>query len=179
MLREESGKAVLLMPDVQRSAEAIVEAALSYCVDRGVCNCTETLVQMMQQGNATAHDYFRRALAEQVADYLARVDENVRAAYCYRCGALADEMEADEPGVTSEAPVLLHVHRRTAALSSMIAALDQAMVSYYRTNLVPAAKKMRYLLDVQVIDDDDVRDGRGLAGLLTSIYSKPVKIWER
>ncbi|MCL4552629.1 MAG: hypothetical protein M1305_03640 [Candidatus Marsarchaeota archaeon] len=176
MQKEELAESSPYFPDIQQNAQTLIDDALGCCVSRGVCDCAETLSTLLRRGDGNAHSYFRRALAEKVAKYLSEMDGTIRAAYCYQCGAPAEELEADEMGISSEASLLLHVERRTAALSSMISALDQACVSYYRSLLSPIAANLRFLLDVQVVDDEDVHSGRGLATLLNSSYTKPVRI---
>jgi hypothetical protein len=38
---------------------------------------------------------------------------------------------------------------------------------------------LEHVLDVQVIDDEDVRDRRGYGALLKSIYQPPIQVWRR
>jgi hypothetical protein len=40
-------------------------------------------------------------------------------------------------------------------------------------------RQLKYLLDVQVIDAEDVEKRRGYAALLTSLYNRPIRVWER
>ena len=73
--------------------------------------------------------------------------------------------------------LLVWAQCKTAALRALIAALDRALARAYTDMLgegCPAG-----LLDVQVVDDADVGRRSGYGALLSSMYHRPVQVWQR
>jgi len=62
-------------------------------------------------------------------------------------------------------------------LNALVAALDRALIQDYAEMIGP--RGLAHVLDVQVVDQSDVENRRGVAALLSSLYNRPVKLWER
>ena len=69
------------------------------------------------------------------------------------------------------------VGRRTAALTSLLDALDRALVAECASRL--DMDKLTHLLDAQIVDDVQVKDRTGYGALLASAQYKPIQIWQR
>ena len=67
--------------------------------------------------------------------------------------------------------------RKTGALNSLVEALDGALAQqlFHLLGRGPRA----HVLDVQIVDDTDVQNRTGYGALLSSLYHRPIKVWER
>jgi hypothetical protein len=78
-------------------------------------------------------------------------------------------------------PPLLHLiawtQRKTVALNSLAEALDRALVQNYAELI--EAPELAHLLDMQVVDDADVKNRVGYGTLFSSLHYRPIQIWER
>jgi hypothetical protein len=62
-------------------------------------------------------------------------------------------------------------------LDSLVEALDRALVQHY-ADLI-GQHQLAHLLDVQVIDDADVKNRVGYGAMLSSLYQRPIQVWKR
>jgi len=160
-------------------ATRMVEKALSFCESMTGVRGRGRLATALRLESPRVHDYFRHSLAQQVAGYLAQLDDSIVGVYTHSYGDAEEEGEDRSCGVATNINLILHVRRKTAALSSAIASLDRALLEQYRALVAPNGDKMSSLLDVQVVDDRDVEDGVGFGAVLRASYSKPVRLWAR
>lgn len=79
--------------------------------------------------------------------------------YTHSYGDAEEEGESKSCCVAAPINLILHVHRKTAALSSVTASLDESLLSSYKALVAPHGRKMTSLLDVQMVDDEDVERG--------------------
>ena len=155
----------------------MVEAALRHCGSKMGIADREQVAAALRVENREAHDYFRHALAGQVAEYLSELDDSVVGVYTYSYGDAEDEGEDRSCSVTASINLILHVRRKTAALSSVLASLDQGLLDLYKETVAPHAERMSSLLDVQMADDGEVEAGVGFGAVLKSIHNRPVRLW--
>jgi hypothetical protein len=78
---------------------------------------------------------------------------------------------------TSLIHLIAWAERKTSALDSLVEALDRALVQHY-ADLI-GQHQLAHLLDVQVIDDADVKNRVGYGAMLSSLYQKPIQVWKR
>jgi hypothetical protein len=164
------------LSDAANAAEAALVGAVSFAGRQMGLGRTEVAIALKQRERRTT-GYFQYGLAEQVAAYLAALDENVKAVYVFDDEATPEDMNLGD----SEASPVLHLivwaRRKTGALSSLIAALDRSLVTGYSG--LAAMPQLAHLLDAQVIDDEDVTGRRGYAALLSSVHHQPLQVWKR
>lgn len=163
-------------PTARRMAE-MVEAALLHCGSKMGITDREQVAAALRLENREAHDYFRHALAGQVAEYLSELDDSVVGVYAYSFGDAEEEGEDRSCSVTASINLILHVRRKTAALSSVLVSLDQALLDIYKETVAPYAQRMSSLLDVQMADDGEVEAGIGFGAVLKSIHNRPLRLW--
>ncbi len=164
---------------VARRAAEMVDAAIRYCEAKTSLRGRKQVATALRVENRQLHDYFRHSLARQVATYLAQLDDSVVGVYTHSYGDAEEEGEDRSCSLTANINLILHVRRKTAALSSAVASLDQALLEQYKVLVAPRAEKMASLLDAQVADDRDVEEGLGFGAVLRSIFTKPVQLWAR
>jgi hypothetical protein len=73
--------------------------------------------------------------------------------------------------------MIVWTKRKTGALNSLVEALDRAFAQSY-ANLM-GESRLAHILDVQVVDDVDVKNRTGYGALLSSVYHRPIQVWER
>lgn len=184
-------------PDASSASETILAQALAFCAQKMGFDDLEATAEHLRQGNRTACGYCFYSIAKQVAEAIGSLDENVRTVYTLDYDATPEDLcfAQDPPARNGVAwgASLIHLivwtRRKTAALTSLAAALDRTLAQAY-SELLGAHKATNghalrgprlpsSLLDVQVIDDSDVEADIGYAALLGSIHHRPIQIWER
>jgi hypothetical protein len=141
----------LQLPDAASMAEATLAKALEFCAHYN--------------------------LAKQAAEFLGALDENVKAVYICDYDATPEDLCFGEATQASLVHLVVWARRKTGALNSLVAALDRALVQSY-ADLI-GMRQLAHLLDVQVIDDADVENRVGYGAMLSSIYHRPIQVWER
>lgn len=167
----------LRLPDGASMAEAALATALEFCAQKMRLDSQQAVVDRLQQGDRTACSYCHYTLAKQVVEYLGALDENVKAGYICDYDATPEDLCFGEATQTSLIHLIIWADRKTGALDSLVAALDRALVRSYAALL--GMSQLRHLLDVQVIDDADVENRIGYGAFLSSLYHRPIQVWER
>ena len=124
-------------------------------------------------------DYFKHALAQEVAQVIATYDQRVQVVYLFEESTNPDAQTEDYlSSVDLTIHLLALVTSASAALESFVASLDRALTE--ALNELPSDQfgKRSSFLNVMPITEDDIKDGRGYAVLLSSFYARPLKIWQ-
>lgn len=161
-----------------RAAE-MVELAIQHCEAKTHYRGRDQIASALRDEIAEVHDYFRHSLACQLAEYLASLDDTVVSVHTHSYGDAEEEGESRSCYVTAPINLILHVRRKTAALSSVVASLDCSLLADYKALVAPHGQKMASLLDIQMVDDEDVEKGIGFGVVLKSTYNRPVRLWAR
>ncbi len=169
-----AGKVDVLL---SREAAEMVSNALHYCEGKTAYRGADQLAAALRAEIPQVHDYFRHALTTSLANYLIRLDDSVIEVYSYCYGDAEEEGEDRSCRVTGSLNLILHVRRRTAALSSVEVSLDQALLEQYKRLIAPNGDRMTSFLDLQMVDDRDVAEGLGFGAVLKSTFSRPVRVW--
>jgi len=164
------------LPDAASVAEDALAAGLEFCVQKMGLAGQQTAIGRLQQGDGTARGYCHYGIARHLAESLGALDENVKAVYVVDYDATADDMSLGEKQ-TSLIHLIAWAERKTSALDSLVEALDRALVQHY-ADLI-GQHQLAHLLDVQVIDDADVKNRVGYGAMLSSLYQKPIQVWKR
>jgi hypothetical protein len=161
----------------------VLTQALAYCARKMSLDGPQPVVERLRQGDSVACGYCLYSIAKQVAETIASLDENVKAVYALDYDATPEDLCF---GKAMRGAPMVHLivwtGRKTAALRSLVLALDRTLAQAYATMLGmrPSVEgTLASLLDVQVIDDADVASRTGYGALLRSIHHRPIQIWER
>ena len=165
------------LPDASSAMEGALARALDFGAKKMGLAAPERALELMRQGDTTAHEYCHYCLADQVAEALGALDQNVKSVSMYGYDATAEDLTLAEGAHAPMIHLIVWAARRTGALHSLISALDGALVRDYSEMVGP--RRMAHLLDVQVITDDDVEQRIGVAALLSSLYNPALPIWKR
>jgi hypothetical protein len=160
---------------------AAADEAIAYAMDfcRSRIGLGDDPSALLKRGNHDAHEYFRRGLAIRIARYLGEIDGTVKAVYVCNWCDRSDEIESEPAGLTSPLSLIAWVDRKTAALGSLLTDLDAALTREYRGLVAPAAKGLRSFLDVNVVEDGEVRERIGYGALVSSVRERPTRVWHR
>jgi len=169
--------ASLRVPDADSAAEAALDRALRYCGDRMGVASLDQLTESLRQGEAECRGYYHYALAREVADYLSALDADVQAVYLFDYDATPEDVCFCESDPDPLMHVIVQVRRRTAALESMLEALDGALARRYAEMM--GIDEQAHLLDAQIVDEEDTVRRAGYGALLSSLHHRPLQVWGR
>ena len=122
---------------------------------------------------------FKYGLVSGVANALAANDPRVRAVYTYDPGLNADSDVGEEMPLDVTLHLLVLVEAPSAALEAFIEALDRALTESLKGLPAPMFAQREFTLDASLITEQDVRLGLGPAGLLSAIFTPPIRVWQR
>ena len=159
---------------------SMMEEAIAFCAEKTGAKTREEVVAAISNGDCAACDYLKYSLAKKVGECLGSMDETVKAIYIYEPehGAGAENYVENSLGLKSGINLVAWVERKTAALSSVITSLNEALVEACK-HLGTSGNGLRYLLDVKLTDDDEVAGRRGYGALVHSMYVRPTEVWSR
>jgi hypothetical protein len=167
----------LRLPDAVSTAEVALAQAMEYCAQKMGLAGAEAAVERIKQGDPAACGYCHYHVAKQVAEALGALDQNVRTAYVFDYDATPQDLCFSEVVQATPIHLLVWTERKTGALSSLVEALDRAMAQQLLDLLGRGPRA--HVLDVQIVDNADVENRTGYGALLSSLYHRPIKVWER
>jgi hypothetical protein len=168
---------VTLHSDVNAVAQAALDRALTYTAAQLDFTDAEFAVGHIRQGDQTACWHFQYALAREAAEYLHAYDGSVSSVHLYDCDATPEDTIFDPQPQNELIHLIVRTDRKSRALTALIQGFDRALAECYGERL--ALPQISYMLDVQLVDEDEVRGHTGYGALLSSVNLKPTLIWER
>jgi hypothetical protein len=159
---------------------SMMEEAIAFCAEKTGAKTREEVVDAISNGDCAACDYLKYSLARKVGECLGSMDETIKAVYIYEpeYGAGADNHYENRLGLKSGINLIAWVERKTAALSLIVASLNDALIEACK-RLGTSGDGLRYLLDVKLTDDNEVANRLGYGALVHSIYVRPTEVWSR
>lgn len=161
--------------DAHAIAKVIVANALDWVSARPRCDKSK-LVKRLNRGDKAAQRELKLGLARYLAEYLGFLDEDVKAVY------VSDHAEP-YGGEATEKPTRWLIHLvvfaepKTAALTSLLSALNRALTAALRESVVSAGTNG--FLDVQLVNSADLENMARYAALLTAPSDRTTHIWQR
>lgn len=165
------------LPDPTSSAASLLAEAFTACAERTGLKSAETVVDQLRRGDRVVHHVCEQELARNVAEYLSCLDRDIKAVYQYEGagGGKSSDPHEIERGLTIRLVVV--TRRRTAALISVLAALDRALSQTLADHC--RWQDAAPVLNVHVLDDADIRKGAPFAALLSPPHFEPVPVWQQ
>jgi hypothetical protein len=166
----------------QALADQMMDRAIQACADLKFNGDCQVALQAMQLGRCDICRLVSDSLVLQMGDALGQVDRTVKAVF-----QLEPEFAALQPKAGGAAnptsPSGIHlaawVERKSAALTALAATLESALSESHRRIPCKNASPACSVLDIQMIDDRDVRENRGYGLLVNSRYVRSTQIWQR
>ena len=166
------------LPSVTSLAESILVEAIEFCAEKIRASNLTTVIDLLGQQDRVACEYCLYSVAKQVAASLGTMDENVKAVYILDYDATPEDRCFDtEAQNTHLIHLLVWTRRKTAAFDSLVKALDRALVQACSDTV--GIRGPASLLDVQVVDDADVKQRHGYGAFRAWTHQRPIQIWER
>jgi hypothetical protein len=124
-------------------------------------------------------EIFKYGLESKIAEVLAATDRNVLAVYAVEADLNPEAEISGELPLDVTAHLLVHVSVPSAALQAFIGALDRALLASLKELPSPLFRERAFILDVNLITEQDIQQRIGFAKLLTSPFAPPLKVWQR
>ncbi len=165
------------LSDASAIANAALEQALNFCAEKMALNGRQAALEHLQASDRMAYSYFNYKLAEQAAEWLGTWDEDIKAVYIFDYDATPEDVcfgEATQPEILH---LIVWTRRKTSALSSLLEALNRALAQ--SCSDLTGKSELMVTLDPHPVDDDDVQNSIDCAAMLSSLHTRPLRIWER
>ncbi len=162
--------------DVSLAAQTMLDQALQFCMAKAHLADREAAVRALRAGEAVTSGYFYYSLARSTGEYLGTWDHDVKAVYAFDYEATPEDVcfgETRHPLVH----LIVWVERKTAALVALATTLDRALVEQVGSLL--EQRERQYVLDVQIVDNDEVANRTGYGAVLASIRPHAMQVWGR
>ncbi len=130
-------------------------------------------VDLLKENHADALGYFRYFLAKQVGIYLGEVSEHVLEVYAY------SEMFDEETTLTMPLTLIVRMEKYTAALESIVEALQKALLDEYRKMFSSITDNLSIFLIIYFVEEDDFLMRKGLAAAVKSLHAPALRVWRR
>jgi hypothetical protein len=167
----------LRVPDADSTAEIALTEALEFCAQKMGLAGHQAVVDRLNQGDYNACKYCSYSVGKHVAGSLGALDQNVKAVYIVDYDATPEDLCFCEAVEIPLIHLIVWAERKTSALASLVEALDHALVERYADMI--GIRQLAHLLDVQIVDDADVKNRVGYGAMLSSLHHRPIQIWER
>jgi hypothetical protein len=167
----------LLLPDAASTAETIVREAVKFCTDKLRMGNYQMVVEKLRRCDESAANYCHYSIAKQVGEALGALDPTVQAVYMVDYDATPEDICFGSTKGIEPIHVIIQVERKTKALSALVEALDRALVRSYAALL--SLGDLEHILDAQLVDSEDIKKRVGYGAMLSSLYRKPLRVWER
>ena len=131
------------------------------------------IMELLKKNDANAHSYFRYWLAKQVGIYLGETSEHVLEVFIY------PEMLVEEISATLPLTLIVYVEVYTAALESIVDALQNALLAEYQTMFSPSADGLSFILNIYFVDKDDFLRRKALSAAIGSLHTPAIRVWNR
>ena len=130
-------------------------------------------------GRRDFFESFKYGLTLKVAEVLAANDRNVLEVFTYDVDLNPDAEISGETPLDATVRLLVRVSTPSAALQAFVGALDRALVARLRELPSSLLREREFILDVNLITEQDIQNRTGYAKLLTSPFVPPLMVWQR
>ena len=125
-------------------------------------------------------EYFKYALAQDAAQVIGTYDQQVQAVYLFEESGNPDAATEEYiSAIDLTLHLLTRVTSASAALEAFVASFDRALTEVLRQLPSDMVANRKSFLNVIPVTEKDIAEGRGYAVLLTSIYARPLQVWQR
>jgi hypothetical protein len=159
----------------------MMERALKFGAHKLGHHDVQRTLSALGHGDCVACEYVRYGLAQEIAEYIGSVDSSVKAVYTFEpeYATGVDGREVGRPGLSPAISMIAWVDHKSAALSSVVDILAEAVAQEMKQLACPKANALCRMLDVKVVEDDEVQGRLGYGALINSLYMPPLEVWHR
>jgi len=159
----------------------MIDSALAFCAELSGLESHQQALEAIRGGDCCACSYLRYGLSRELGEYLGGIDASVKAVYAYdpeHCTGVTDLADAERERLGG-INLVVSVDRRSAAFTSILASLEDAVREATVPLICPKGNGSCYVLDVKVADEQEVATRRGYGALVSSIHVRPLRVWSR
>ncbi|MEN6409490.1 MAG: PEP/pyruvate-binding domain-containing protein [Anaerolineaceae bacterium] len=163
-------------------SDSLVSAAITDCADQHYSGNTTQVIEMLRQGRCDICRVFTDHLIFQIVQYLSQVDRNLKAVVKYEPEpALLNPIAASKHLTSRQSGINLiaWVDRKSAALTSLNTTLESALCDSRKKLGCPNAQPACFNLDIQLVDDREVLEGRGYGMVVSQPFLRSIGVWKR
>jgi hypothetical protein len=160
----------------QAFADKMVERAIVECAEAHFAGDVRRMRLALLKGQCEYCGILAESLVRQIGEYLGQVDGTVKAVY--RFGALPGSLASESDSATG-IHFLVWAARRSAALTALADTLKAVLATSQRKLGCAKARPECYALDMEVVDDQDVQERRGLGLLVDRPSLRADLVWRR
>ena len=149
----------------QNIAENLFSEAILIASNKKFEGDIKTTQNALRQGQCDICRLVSNFLVTLIGDYLSQLDKTVKIIYKYepehvnieklRTGAIHSVSK-------SSINLIARVERKSAALLTLVAALESSLMEVRRRHRCSNSTSECFILDIQLVDDRDVLENRGL-----------------
>jgi len=153
--------------------EVTFAGAIDFCTEK-INRDREEAIQLLRQEDSSAHSYFRYGLAHQISRYIGSLSDSFKGIYIH--GSSVE----NSSGPASDIDLIISTTKKVEELELLLTTLSGELEFYYNQLLGTKFFGDDYtgFLDVQLVDESDIKSRRGYGAVLTSVHYAPIKIWE-
>ncbi len=160
----------------------MVERAVAECAEEHFAGNTRRMRQALLQGQCEHCCCISDSLVRQIGEYLAQVDNTVKAVYQYgpvETPPASQGKEANRSKEHTGINLVAWVNRKSAALGALVGTLETALTASQRQLGCVNATLACFTLALTMVDDRDVGERRGLGLLVDSLSLRSNLVWKR
>jgi len=159
-------------------AEGIIEDAIQQANSRQGALPEEGSIDVLLSRREYL-ETFRYGLAKGITEAIVENDVRVLEVFSFEPNANPDAETEENLPLDGNVDLIALVESRSAGLDAFTNSLDRALTGRINELSAPVYTKCSSLLDVKYVTQEDVNQGKGFAVLLKSIFSPPIRIWQR
>ncbi|OIN96967.1 hypothetical protein AUJ66_04795 [Candidatus Desantisbacteria bacterium CG1_02_38_46] len=149
-------------------ASILIKEALQFCQEKASWRVSG--ISDLRRGDKWTHSTFRYGLARQISNHLLNNYREIKAVYIF--GSTLE----DRAGSTSDVDLILVVQKKNELLLHYIRKLKAEVLRAYKKLAGNGTAGLTDLLDVNIVDDEELKQKKGCASLIDSIYTPAIKI---
>ncbi|HEX9013938.1 MAG TPA: PEP/pyruvate-binding domain-containing protein, partial [Anaerolineaceae bacterium] len=166
----------------QALADQLVDQAIQSCAAQKFHGDLQQARQALRLGRCDTCAAVSDCLVRQVGEYLGQVDRTVKAVFQCEPEFAGMRLKSNTPGEDGQ-PSGIHlaawVERKSAALEALCVALENALAASRQRIPCQDLRPSCFVLDIQQIDDRDVRENRGYGLLVNHRFVRSAQVWQR
>ncbi len=165
----------------QSISDTLVHSAITECADRGYSGNTGQVRDALRQGRCDVCKVFTDHLIYQIGQYLSQADKTIKAMVKYEPEpvSLNPRLGRQTKSQNGGVHLVAWVDRKSAALTSLVSTLETSLADSRRGLGCPNAKSACYNVDFQMVDDNDVSEGRGYGLFVSQPFLRSIQVWKR
>jgi hypothetical protein len=122
-------------------------------------------------------DNFKHIMAGLIADELVQNDSTIEEIYFMDPDMNPDAEIGEAKPIILDWHLICLVEKPNAALKSIISGLDSTLTTAIRELPSDQFTNLETVLDVSLVTKQDIKERKGYAALLSSIFAPPLKVW--